>query len=127
MLPPAKMEDEAAIKRRRNEPEPQVPQAIHDRISDLPDELLYIIITLLPTKPAARTTALSQRWRPLWRSVPLNLDVDYELCIKHRKRSAVVTKILASHPGPAKRLSVAAFCSNCKVDDKFDKWFQSPS
>ena len=127
MLPPAKMEDEAAIKRRRNEPEPQVPQANHDRISDLPDELLYIIITLLPTKPAVRTTALSRRWRPLWRSVLLNLDVNCELCVRHSKRSAVVAKILASHPGPAKRLSIASFRSNCKVDDKFDKWFQSPS
>ena len=88
--------------------------------------MLCIIISLLPTKCAVRTTALCRRWRPLWRFVSLNLDVDYRLCVKDSQRAAAVAKILAAHSGPAKRLSIVAFRSNCKVDDKFDKWFQSP-
>ena len=122
------MEDKAASKRRRVELDPQEPTTSLDFISGLPDEMLHIIVSLLPTKSAVRTTVLSWCWCPIWRSTPLNLTVDYDLCIKDTGRIAAVSSILSTHPGPARRLSLDdVFHPNCKLDAKFDLWFQSPT
>ncbi|KAI4964219.1 hypothetical protein ZWY2020_010116 [Hordeum vulgare] len=49
--------------------------AAADRLADLSDGLLVSIISFLPVKDAACTSALSRRWRPLWlRTDTLNLD-----------------------------------------------------
>lgn len=37
-----------------------------DRISELPDEILILIITRLPSRDAIRTSLLSHRWKTLW-------------------------------------------------------------
>uniref|UniRef100_A0A453E4P4 F-box/LRR-repeat protein 15/At3g58940/PEG3-like LRR domain-containing protein n=1 Tax=Aegilops tauschii subsp. strangulata TaxID=200361 RepID=A0A453E4P4_AEGTS len=39
----------------------------------------------------------------------------------------VVSKILSSHPGPARRLDIRMFSTNCNVQAKFDEWFLSPA
>ena len=119
------MDGEAANKRRRLEPKPH--PASLDFISSLPDDMLLVIIGLLPTKSAVRTALLSRRWRPLWRCVPLNLTVDSCLCDGDCKRMAAVSKILSSHPGPARHLDICMFSTNCKVQPKFDEWFLSPA
>lgn len=46
-----------------------------DRISGLPDEVLWHILSLLPTKYVVRTCILSTRWKNTWASVPY-LDFD---------------------------------------------------
>jgi hypothetical protein len=58
---------------------------------------------------------------------PLNLTGDSCLCDGDCKRMAVVSKILSSHPGPARRLDIRMFSTNCKVQPKFDEWFLSPA
>uniref|UniRef100_A0A0D9WQ14 F-box domain-containing protein n=1 Tax=Leersia perrieri TaxID=77586 RepID=A0A0D9WQ14_9ORYZ len=71
-----------------------------DRISALPDELLRDLVSRLPARDAARTSALSSRWLLVWRSAPLSL-VDAHLA--GEKSAAVVeavSRALASHPGP---------------------------
>lgn len=42
-----------------------------DRISNLPDSLLHHILFFLPTKDAAVTSILSERWKPLFLAQPI--------------------------------------------------------
>lgn len=118
------------MKRRRDESEP--PSV--DLISRLPDEILGSIISILPTKDAARTAVLSSRWRSLWHYAPLNLTVDYGLArfaVDDEERIAVVvSKILATHPGPTRRLSIGyigAIILYRGFYAKSDGWFRSPA
>ncbi|KAM3411272.1 hypothetical protein ACQJBY_003106 [Aegilops geniculata] len=87
-----------------------------DHISRVPDAVLGSIVSLLPTKEGARTQVISRRWRPLWRSAPLNLEVD-----RGPNSKELITKILSEHPGPARRFSVCIF----QNDDKIEGWLSS--
>ncbi|XBI44904.1 hypothetical protein VPH35_109501 [Triticum aestivum] len=95
----------------------------------LPDTVLRSIVSLLPTKEGARTHAISRRWRPLWRSALMNLEVD---C----KTIHLVPKILSEHRGPACRFSIEdcydkvyTFARSIYVEDYYHKiegWLTHP-
>ena len=121
------MENEAANKQRRGELELQATPAGLDLISSLPDDMLRVIISLLPIKYGARTTLLSRQWRPLWNSSPLNLIDTHELCHGYCKSLDVFSKILGSNVGPTKGLRMGKLCSNGKDQAKLDEWFRSPA
>jgi hypothetical protein len=97
-----------------------------DRISSLPDGVLGDIVSLLPTKDGARTQILSSRWRPIWRSAPLNLELPVGTWM--RRRADDVSRILSAHPGPGRR-----FCTQLQYlnhGDRFaalDEWLRSPA
>ncbi|KAL6659594.1 hypothetical protein ACP70R_003634 [Stipagrostis hirtigluma subsp. patula] len=44
-----------------------------DHFDRLPADVLRSVVSRLPARDAARTTALSHRWRRVWHSVPLAL------------------------------------------------------
>ena len=98
------MENGVANKRRRGGLELQATPAGLDLISSLPDDMLRVIISLLPIKYGVRTTLLSRWWRPLWNSNPLDLLDTHELCHGYRKSLDAFSKILGSHLGPTKGL-----------------------
>lgn len=41
-----------------------------DRFEDLPDDVLDLLLSFLPSRDAVRTSVLAPRWRTLWKSVP---------------------------------------------------------
>ncbi|KAI4989549.1 hypothetical protein ZWY2020_036866 [Hordeum vulgare] len=50
-----------------------------DRLSALPEELIHLVLSLLPSCQAVRTCLLAARWRTLWKSVPsLRVNADDE-------------------------------------------------
>ncbi|KAF6994886.1 hypothetical protein CFC21_011487 [Triticum aestivum] len=74
-----------------------------DRVSRLPDALLGYIVSPIPIKDAARTVALSRRWRGVWRSAPLVI-VDTHIhpagIAYAQLVTCAVSHVLAAHPGP---------------------------
>ncbi|XP_051180103.1 F-box/FBD/LRR-repeat protein At5g22660-like [Lolium perenne] len=81
-----------------------LPHDAVDRLSRLPDALLGNIVSRLPVKDAARTAALSRRWRPVWRSTPLVL-LDADLS----SATSAVSCVLATHPGPFRCVHIRSF------------------
>jgi len=96
-----------------------------DRISDLPDTILGEIVSRLPAEDGARTQVLSSRWRRIWRSAPLDLDLR-----SHPVPLGKVPRILSSHPGPARRFSAPARYYNelrSRAAATLDGWLRSPA
>ncbi|XP_047076030.1 putative F-box/LRR-repeat protein At5g02700 [Lolium rigidum] len=92
-----------------------------DLISRLPDAILGTIISLLPTKDGGRTQALSRRWRPLWRSAPLNLEVGTTAAAV---LPSAVSQIISRHLGPSRRFSFPGLRAG-EFDAELDSWFHS--
>ncbi|CAO2174710.1 unnamed protein product [Urochloa humidicola] len=97
-----------------------------DLISRLPDCILGDIVSLLCIEDGARTAALSRRWRPVWRSAPLNLDDGLRFYYFNDERIQVISEILAAHRGPTSRLALRFLPLNSSNASIYDAWFRLP-
>ncbi|CAL4888004.1 unnamed protein product [Urochloa decumbens] len=115
-----------------------------DRLSSLPVAVLREIVSRLPAKDAARTAALSRRWRRVWSTTPLVL-VDAHLAARRaeggalRRRdpdprqvtafpprddlTAAVSAVLAAHPGPFRCVYLTGSPMEAHRAD-IARWFQ---
>ncbi|XP_047087618.1 F-box/LRR-repeat protein 13-like [Lolium rigidum] len=94
-----------------------LPHDAVDRLSRLPDLLLGNIVSRVPIKEAARTAALSRRWRGVWRSTPLVLvdsqvlPAGTEVTRAHARRvTSAVSGVFAAHPGPFRCVHLTSSC-----------------
>ncbi|TVU34429.1 hypothetical protein EJB05_16261 [Eragrostis curvula] len=93
---------------------PAAPSDGEDHISRLPDSLLTDIVSRLTTKEAARTVALSTRWRGVWAATPLVVDDAYLVGDEGIRDIPIVraaSRCVAAHPGPVRgvRLTRVSF------------------
>jgi len=111
-------------------PKRQRDKHLEDRISQLPDEILANILSLLKIKEAGRSSVLSHRWRDLWKfTSSLNFDASETITKlvgrkKERERSkyvAWVNQVLKLHLCPSLdefRVSFYLDSSNsCDIDE----------
>ncbi|KAJ4745609.1 F-box/FBD/LRR protein [Rhynchospora pubera] len=68
-----------------------------DHLSNLPDALLIIILSFLPTRIAARTSFLSRRFRHLWKACPA-VDLSADRCTNIKIFEAMANSALSRDP-----------------------------
>ncbi|XP_052137689.1 uncharacterized protein LOC127756385 [Oryza glaberrima] len=79
------------------------PRGGEDLISRLPDDIL---ISILPSKDAARTQMLLRRWQLLWQSAPLNLEAMVDSSTMGKDVTTIDT-VLQAHRGRVRRFSLS--------------------
>ncbi|KAK6252298.1 hypothetical protein QUC31_014018 [Theobroma cacao] len=105
-----------------------------DRISELPDEILFTILSFLTLKEVASICFLSKRLKSLWPNiVTLNFDASYALCelrrngsLRKKKRSwyiSWVNHILELHKGSTLNEFRVCFDLDWTCRHDIDSWF----
>ncbi|WZZ45886.1 hypothetical protein YC2023_042145 [Brassica napus] len=90
----------------------EISQGNMKNLSELPDDLLMKILSLLPTTEAAATSVLSKQWRCLWKQKDVNFVELCNECSAHWK-SCISTQSLEF---PHKRPSWSNYCNpKCSV------------
>ncbi|CAH2069748.1 unnamed protein product [Thlaspi arvense] len=75
-----------------------------DWISELPEELLLRILSLLPARDVVATMVLSKRWQFVWMHVPRLVYDDTYQGIEHESFSRFVERSLLLHEAPVLEL-----------------------
>ncbi|XP_057466659.1 F-box/FBD/LRR-repeat protein At1g13570-like [Actinidia eriantha] len=113
---------------------------MEDRLSELPDEILGIILSSLKVKEAARTCVLSHRWKYMWTLFSGCLDFDYSdvvyelrdiqaghgtLDVARRNFLLRVNRVVEWHQGPA--IDEFSICFDLDIGSSkcdIDRWIK---
>lgn len=97
-----------------------------DKLSDLPDEVLCSILSLLPAEESVRASILSRRWKTLPKSLHC-LDLNFSgMSNKKRMYSRIAgftDQILNYHQGNVTKCQLAHFVKD-SISGKLDKWLE---
>lgn len=106
-----------------------------DRISELPDEIIVSILSLLPLRDAVSTSVLSSRWAHSWKHIPI-LDFDTKNVKvnpvpigpqwdpKRDKHVEMVNSVLRSHKSPSLKLFRISFYANESAHSQVTEWLR---
>ena len=83
-----------------------------DGLTELPDEILEFILSLMTLKEMQRTSVLSRRWRDLWTFVTHNLVFDHPNLLSLRKKMTNLNFMVRTESGWVKILSYGRTDSN---------------
>lgn len=111
-----------------------------DRLSELPDDVLVIILSLLSVKEAATTSILSKRWRYVWPStMALDFDAKFfddevyqnfiQLQPALREQESLryvnwVNHVVEQHRSPSIERFRVCFDMDSRFTSSIDKWIQ---
>ncbi|ESQ44564.1 hypothetical protein EUTSA_v100034021mg, partial [Eutrema salsugineum] len=96
------------------------------RISELPDDLLIRILSLVPTKDAVATMFLSKRWLSIWTMVPTLEYKDNE--DEEESQKSVwwfLENSLKLHKAPVIDSLCVELGSRCPIDVNVGKWVEN--
>ena len=108
----------------------------NDFISQMPNDLLVKILSLLPIKDAIVTSTLASRWRFVWRSLTqLNFDgnvtfdneVDKDWEVFRSERSKYIKQVesvIQQYNHPKIQDFRICFYLNCDYQEVIDKWLR---
>lgn len=65
-----------------------------DRMNLLPDDLIFKILSFVPSKVTVTTSLLSKRWRSLWKHVPALVYADPYIDSEYWRASRFIDKFL---------------------------------
>ncbi|XXG44262.1 hypothetical protein AAC387_Pa01g4115 [Persea americana] len=101
----------------------QASQESVDSISDLPEDVMDLILVGLPIRDAIRTSILSKKWRFKWVSIP-DIVFDKDCLMKDKSKPAhadVVDQVLSHHVGPICKFSCKSYVPS---GSHFDRWIE---
>jgi hypothetical protein len=101
-----------------------------DRISDLPGNVIDVILKHLNIPELVRTSVLSTKWRYMWKSVPeLEFCEDFFSRFKYHddpdlEISRIITEVLSLHNGPIYKFSLQiSYSINFTITTEYlSKW-----
>ncbi|WOG97530.1 hypothetical protein DCAR_0416870 [Daucus carota subsp. sativus] len=95
-----------------------------DRISNLPDSLLLMILSLLPFELAVRTSVLSKRWRPLCMSLKNLRFNDKKVRKTTVQFKSAVERFLMQRPKGLNLDQFGLVCGGSYEFEKVDEWIR---